>query len=146
MIEVLNRDIEGQKFYIQKCTECHAELKFAFDDTYIGAYGVRYLKCPVCGEEIITGIDGIDLTYDNVEFPIHFYKTGEEAVDIPDEQIQKWVRRGLSAFKNGEARDFWYSGTGNAFMIILAMEDEYCIYVMKNYWECEIPKDNMNKM
>ena len=141
MIKVLNKDIENQKFYVQMCEECGAELEFAFDDTYEGAFGARYLKCPVCKREIMTEIDGIELTSDNIKFPTHFYATSEDAVNIEDEEIQKWVRKGLKAFEDGEAKDFWFSGTGNAFMIILEMEDEYDIYVMKNYWECEIFKE-----
>lgn len=140
MIKVLNKDVE-QTFYRQVCEECHAELEFAFDDTYEGAYGCRYLKCPVCGEEIITEIDGVDLTPDNIKFPMHFYKVSENAVNIEDEEIQKWVREGLNAFKSGKAEDFWFSGTGNSFVIIHEMVDEYCIYVMKNYWECSIFKE-----
>ena len=139
-------DIKGQTFYRQKCAECCAELEFAFDDTYEGAYGARYLKCPVCGEELFTEIDGVELTSDNIKFPMHFYKTSEKAVDIEDGRIQKWIRDGLQAFENGNVKDFCWHGTGNTFMIILEMEDEYSIYVMKNYWECEVPKDNINKM
>ncbi len=139
MIKVLNKDVE-QTFYRQQCEKCHAELEFAIDDTYEGAYGARYLICPICGEELMTEVDGVELTPDNIKFPIHFYKVGEDAVNIKDEEIQKWVRQGLNAFKNGKAKDFWYQGTGDSFMIILEMEDEYCIYIMKNYWEGSILK------
>lgn len=141
MIKVLNKDLKVQKFYKQCCSECNAELEFAFDDTYEGAFGARYLKCPVCGEELFTDIDGVDLTSDNIKFPIHFYKVGEGAVDIKDEEIQKWVREGLKEFETGNVEDFYFCGTGNTFMIILSMEDEYDVYVMKNYWECSIPKE-----
>lgn len=140
MIKVLNKNVD-QTFYRQACAECGAELEFAFDDTYEGAYGARYLKCPVCGNELWTEVDGVELTPDNIKFPIHFYKTSDDAVDIEDERIQKWVREGLNAFKNNKVKDFWWRGTGNTFMIILEMEDEYCIYVMKNYWECDVPKE-----
>ena len=141
MIKVLNKDIEGNKFYRQICGECHAELEFSIDDTYVGAFGTRYLKCPVCGEELWTEVDGIELTSDNIQFPIHFYKFGTDAVDIKDEEIQKWVRKGLKAFETGDAEEFYFYMTGNAAMIILEMEDEYSIYVMKNYWDCSIPKE-----
>lgn len=140
MIKVLNKDVP-QEFYIQTCCECKAELEFSFDDTYEGAFGARYLKCPVCREELFTDIDGVDLTSDNIKFPIHFYKTSEDAVDIKDEEIQTWIRKGLRAFETGDAKDFYFCGTGNTFMVILEMDDEYDIYVMKNYWECSIPKE-----
>jgi hypothetical protein len=141
MIKVLNRGIEHQ-VYRQECEKCNAELEFSADDTYEGAFGMRYIQCPICGYELMTELDSVDLTSDNIKFPAHFYHMGnsEDSVDIPDEEIQKWVRKGLKAFEDGEAEDFWFSGTGNVFVIILAMEDEYSIYVMKNYWECDIPK------
>lgn len=145
MIKVLNKDVE-QTFYKQECEKCHAELEFAFDDTYEGAYGARYLKCPVCGEELWTEIDGVELTSDNIKFPIHFYHMGKNAVDIEDDKIQEWVREGLETIEDGNVEDFYLCMTGNAAMIILEMEDEYCIYVMKNYWECDIPKKNMNEV
>ena len=144
MIKVLNRDIKTQQFYRQVCCACGAELEFSFDDTYEGAYGSRYLKCPVCDDELIAAeIDDIALTSENIKFPIHFYHTGEDAVDIEDEKIQQWVRDGLKAFQDGKAKDFWFSGMGNAFMIMLEMEDEYDIYVMKNYWEFSINKKDV---
>ena len=49
MIKVLNKDINEQKFYRQKCDECGAELEFAFEDTYIGALGAGYVKWLICG-------------------------------------------------------------------------------------------------
>ena len=52
MIKVINKDI-GQNFYRQKCDNCAAELEFSFDDTYEGWLGARYIKCPVCGEEVM---------------------------------------------------------------------------------------------
>ena len=54
MIKVLNKDVNEQKLYRQKCDECTAELEFAFDDTYIGALGARYVKCPICGKTFKT--------------------------------------------------------------------------------------------
>jgi DNA-directed RNA polymerase subunit RPC12/RpoP len=124
------------------CEFCQAELEFEFEDTYEGAYGSRYIKCPVCGKEIMAyDIEGIELTENNIEFPKHFYHMGPNAVDIEDKQIQSWVREGLQRLKDNRAVDFYFHGTGNSFVIILEMNDEYLIYVMKNYWEMEIPKD-----
>ena len=48
MIKVLSKDVE-QTFYRQHCEECHIELEFSCDDTYIGALGAGYVKCHVCG-------------------------------------------------------------------------------------------------
>ena len=145
MIKVLNKNIDKQKLYKECCLKCSAELEFAFDDTYEGVYGARCLKCPVCRNELITDIDGVDLTSDNIKFPIHFHKMGENAVDIKDEEIQKWIRTGLRAFEIGDAEAFYFCGTGNALMIMLEQDDAYDIYVMKNYWDCSVSKTNIGE-
>lgn len=142
MVKVLNRDVDNQVFYRQLCEECRAELEYAFDDTHEGAYGLRYLICPACGKEVITNLDGTKLNSNNIEFPKHFYKTSENAVDIRDEEIQKWVRKCL---KTAEESDepygyFIETGVGNARVILIEYEDEHVIVVAKDYYEVSISK------
>ena len=140
MIKVLNKDIE-QTFYKQKCEECRAELEFAFDDTYEGALGARYLKCPVCNKEIIVyEIEGTNLSSNNIQFPKHFFEPG--GVNISDDEIQKLVRKCL---KTAEESDkpygyFVNTGTGNTRVILMAYEDEYEIIVTKDYYQTSMNK------
>lgn len=139
MIKVLNKDVE-QTFYRQNCDECDAELEFAFDDTYEGALGARYLKCPVCGQENITEIDTPELSSSNIKFPLHFFEPG--GVDISDDRIQDWVR---DCLKMAEESDepygyFVQTGTGNTMVILLAYEDEYGIIVTKDYYQTSVNK------
>lgn len=142
MVKVLNRDVENQVLYRQLCEFCRAELEFSFDDTHEGELGLRFLICPVCGEETLTELDATKLTSDNIEFPKHFMAMGENAIDIDNEEIQKWVRRCLK--KAEESNDlygyFFVTGTGNTKVILMAYKDEYDIVVAKDYYEANVQK------
>lgn len=138
MIEVLNET--SNVFYTQKCKCCGAELRYTEEDTQVEEFGVRFLKCPVCSEKILSNISDLVLTHENIEFPKHFYKTREDAIDVPDARIQDWIREILTNFKQGTAKEFSYIGTGNTFIVVLEVADAYDIYVAKNYWECSVPK------
>jgi len=140
MIKVLNRDTE-QIFYRQHCEGCDAELEFAFDDTYEGALGARYLKCPICGRENITEINTPELSSNNIKFPLHFFEPG--GVDISDEQINDWVYKCLkTAEESNELYGFFMqTGSGNTKVILLAYEDEYNIIVTKDYYEMSVKRE-----
>ena len=59
-----------------KCSECDSELEITEEDTHIGWMGARFINCPCCGEDtMIDELDGITLTKDNLEFPVHFNRT-----------------------------------------------------------------------
>lgn len=137
MIKVLNKNIE-QKVYLHRCGECGAELEFASDDTYEGALGARYLKCPVCDHENITELDVSELSSKNIKFPLHFFEPG--GMDISDEQINDWVRQCL---KKAEESDEPYGyfvriSSGNTSVILMAYEDEYDIVVTKDYYSTSV--------
>lgn len=142
MIKVLNKNTDEQKLYRQICDMCGAELEFALNDTYIGALGARYVKCPICGEEIMTeGCDGIQLNSSNIEFPKHFFEPS--GVDIPDSEINNWVRRCLKIAEESDEPYgyFVHTGSGNTMVILMAYEDEYEIIVAKDYYETSVDRD-----
>jgi hypothetical protein len=82
--------------------------------------------------------DGIELDENNVEYPKHFYLMGENAKDISNEQIQSWVRQCLSRLAVCEDGDYTLSGSGNTIVFAFKSEEEYTIYVAKNYSELSI--------
>lgn len=142
MIKVLNRDVEAPKVYKTICDDCRAELEYGYEDTYEGYAGMRHIACPMCEHEImLEGFDGVELNSNNVEFPKHFYHFGS-GVDIPDREIQDWVRRCLKQAE--ETKEpygyFFHTGTGNAMVVLMGYEDEYNIIVAKNYYELSIDK------
>ena len=141
MIKVLNKDIDKQTLYRQKCYECDAELEFSLEDTYIGALGARYVKCPICGYEIMTDeCDGIELNSSNIEFPKHFFEP--KGVDIPDSKINNWVRECLKVAEESDKPYgyFVHTGSGNTLVILLAYEDDYEIIVAKDYYETSLDR------
>jgi DNA-directed RNA polymerase subunit RPC12/RpoP len=142
MIRVLNKKTEEPKVYKTRCDECRAELEYEYEDTYEGYAGMRHIKCPKCGYEIMSEyFDGIELDSSNVEFPKHFYRLN--GVDIQDKEIQQWVRKCLQCAEESEEPYgyFTHAGTGNTIVILMAYEDEYNIVVAKNYYELSIPRE-----
>ena len=139
MIKVLNKEA-GQTFYRQHCEKCHAELEFAFDDTYEGALGARYLKCPVCDSENMTELDVPNLSSNNIKFPLHFFEPG--GVDISNDQINDWVYKCLKAAEESDEPYGYFlcAGTGNTKVILMAYADEYDIIVTKDYYETIVNK------
>lgn len=144
MIKVIGKNEVLTKIYRAKCYECGTWLEYEASDTTIGVYGGRELVCPACGKRLILDEpDGISLNSNNIEFPTHFMPTDTNAMDIDDVRIKTWVRNCLSRLETEPNRYFWQEGYGNTIVLALNLEDEYDIYVAKNYWECEIPKEEM---
>jgi DNA-directed RNA polymerase subunit RPC12/RpoP len=141
MIKVLNKKVEEPKVYKAICDECRAELEYEYEDTYEGYAGMRHIKCPECGYEIMSEyFDGIELDENNVKYPKHFYLMSENAKDISNEEIQTWVRRCLSRLRVCENGDYTFSGSGNTIVFAFKSEEEYTVYVAKNYAELSITR------
>lgn len=141
MIKVLNKKKEEKKIYNTICDECQTELEFEESDTYIGGYGGRELICPECGQKIyIDELEGIDLDENNIEFPVHFIHTSDRAININDDEIQKWVRECLNGAKDAPDGGFSIIASGDTVVIALKFTDVYDIYVAKKYYECSIPR------
>ena len=139
MIKVIGKKAAEHKIYKVKCDECGAQLELEESDTYVGPYGCNYVDCPECGYDILVeAIPDVGLTEHNIEFPKHFRKTSATAINIGDSTLQEWIRECLEKIKQDDAGDHWMMASGNAVVIILKFEDEYEIYVAKDYWECSI--------
>lgn len=143
MIKVINKKKEEQKIYHQTCDGCKAELEFEYNDTYEGALGARYVKCPECGQEImVDALDGTKLTSKNIEFPKHFFRPS--GVNIEDEEIQEWVRGCLKVAKETDEPYGYFvrTGSGNTQVILLSYENEYYITVTKDYYETSVNRED----
>ena len=138
MIKVVNKKTEEPKIYKVTCDNCGAQLECEESDTYVGAHGCNYVDCPECGYgALVESMPDVALTEHNIEFPKHFHKTSDNAINIGDSTLEEWIRECLEKIKR-EDGDFWLIESGNAVVIILKCDDEYTIYVAKNYWECTI--------
>ena len=106
MIRVIGKKTEEPKIYKVTCDECGARLECEDEDVYEGVYGLWYVKCPECGRDaMVCEIDGVELDEHNIEYPKHFCVMSGNAVDISNEEIQRWVRECLARLKDYDSTD-----------------------------------------
>lgn len=117
------------------CESCHKV--FEEPESYIGHYGLRFVRCPHCNYEQILN-EGIELTPQNVVYPQHFdsYANG---VSIKDEEINKWIKQCLSNLNKDQ--DFALVASGNTY--VMAYKSDYdChtaeVLVSKRYESTEV--------
>ena len=140
MVRVIGKKTEDE-IYKVTCDECGAQLECEREDIYNGAYGAWYVKCPECGQDVmVEKIESIELNESNIEYPKHFSAMSRDAVDISNEKIQSWVRECLSGLKDCEDGDHMFVGSGNTMVFAFKYEEEYVIYVAKNYSETFITR------
>ena len=122
-----------------KCEYCNTELEVEESDTHIGSYGLYDYICPCC--DIKNELDeGINLNKDNLQFPIHYYSF-ENGKEVQDEEINKWVKKGIKHLEEHTNEDLWHTGTGNTKVFVQKFEEDnkYSITICKGYYEVEIP-------
>lgn len=127
------------------CNECDSELEIAEEDTHIGWMGARFINCPCCGEEaMVDELDGITLTKDNLEFPVHFIRTTKglrHIVEVNSDEIIKEIQRGITYFRIHKDEYYWYTSHGDLFLIVFRYsgDEEYFVMVTKDFYETYIP-------
>ena len=140
VIKVKRKDNE----YRLKCDECGAELEFNDKDTYEGAYGCYYVTCPECkNERMVDGKECVDLDSHNIKFPLHFVPPSQKAVNLADEKIQEYVRQCLKSLEDDDEDwgVFSLTGSGNTMVFAFKYENEYIVYVTKDYYETSICRE-----
>lgn len=142
------QDESKPKTYKITCEHCGSELEVEDDDIQVGTYGAGYVVCPCCGEETYADelADYFPLTKDNVEFPTHYYSFNN-GVHIDDDTINKWVKECIEKFDPNDENDwcrFTESGNTMVFVFKLDEDEEYDVYVCKNYYETFIPFNKNN--
>lgn len=125
------------------CPHCGTKLGFIEEDTYNGFDGIKII-CPKCHEEITIE------PYRPLQFPeAYFYFGGEDATNIENIEIEKWVKQGLKhcLVENEES---YATATGNTRVDINRTTDEDEIYfdidVSRNYWEVTITEEEAKKI
>lgn len=119
------------------CPHCQYTISYTkdeverVDDEHMGVY------CPQCGGVIETK------RIKPFTFPDSFYQYGvsEDAVEINNEKIQEYiniVRRELE--QECEVGGYSFTGSGDTMVFGFKFEDEYVIYVAKNYWEDSVAR------
>ena len=127
------------------CDKCDSELEITEEDTHIGWMGARFITCPCCGEEsMVDELDGITLTKDNLEFPIHFIRTTKglrHVVEINSDEIIKEIQRGITYFRENKDEFCWYTTYGDLFLVVFRYsgDEEYSVIVTKDFYETYVP-------
>ena len=84
----------------------------------------------------------IDLTKDNIEYPIHFYHTSKElgAIDICDNKhVKEAINDAIRYFRNNKNETYWLTASGNMHVIVFRFDEEYDVVVTDNYYSTYIP-------
>ena len=110
--------------------------------------GARFITCPCCGEETYSDelADYFQLTKDNVEFPTHYYSFSD-GVYIDDDTVNKLVKECIEKFDHNDENDWCrFTGSGDTMVFVFKLDEdeEYDVYVCKNYYETFIPFNKNN--
>jgi len=142
----LNKKVEVKpKFVHTFCDNCDSELEISEEDTHIGWLGAPFVKCPCCGQEsMVDELEGITLTKDNIDYPIHFNRTNKDlknVVEIQKDEVIKEIQRGIDYFRTNKDEFCWYTYYGDLFVIIFRYEgdEEYFVLVTRDFLETYIP-------
>lgn len=127
------------------CDKCDSELEIIKDDTHIGWLGAPFITCPCCGEDsMVDELEGITLTIDNLQFPIHFNRTNKDirqVLEVSDEKIISEIKRGVTYLRKHKDEHYWCTSYGDLFVIVFRYkgDEEYSIMVTKDFYETDIP-------
>lgn len=128
------------------CAKCNSELIAEEEDTYIGALGCRYVKCPCCGEENMLD-DGITLTKDNLSFPKHYFSF-KNGVKLSNKEVDKYVKECIEALRNSTDNNFYatQTGTGDTHVFVFKYDgdEEYFVYVGRGGYVTQVPFEDVD--
>ena len=131
------------------CENCESELEYDKSDISIGMYGGAFVDCPLCGYKnyLDDGENDVDLTVDNIEFPVHFAHVSAEtgAVDCcNNERIKNYIRKAIDYFRTNKNEYHWFTCTGNLYISVTRHEgdEDYWVVVSNNYYDTYIPFEN----
>lgn len=142
----LNKKVEVKPEVVHIiCNHCDSELEVSKEDTHIGWLGAAFVKCPCCGQEtMVDELEGITLTRDNINYPVHFNRTNKDlrnVIEVQKDEVIKEIQRGIDYFRTNKGESYWYSSHGDLFVIIFRYEgdEEYFVLVTRDFYETDIP-------
>lgn len=123
-----------------ECENCGSVLEVSREDTHIGWLGLPFVTCPCCNYEMDIEEfedDAINICASNVKYPTHFTVSSKDfrAIEISNEEINKWIQQGIEYFRNNPEEYYWYVGSGNTWVHIYRYDEdkEYYVIVSKDY-------------
>lgn len=89
-------------------------------------------------------LEGITLTIDNLQFPMHFNRTNKnmrQVVENNPEEIIKEIKCAVTYFREHKDEYYWFTCYGDLFVIVFRYEgdEEYSVMVTKDFYETDIP-------
>lgn len=105
------------------CDNCGEVLEYNKEDIHIGAYGAAFVTCPTCNNKVYVD-DGIDLTPDNLRFPLH-YEGSRVNADVDTEMIDSLVRRMINSVTEYDPIAYV---VGSGFFIMVHFQDDEGAY------------------
>lgn len=127
--------------HIITCPHCKYTISYTEDEVEHVSNDGLGVMCPNCGEPVITE------QIEPFTFPKTFYHFGPgDDGNLPhilsDEETQKYVdivKRALQ--QERKIGEYTFAGSGDTMVFGFKFEDEYVIYVAKNYWEDSVFKE-----
>lgn len=145
----INKEIKQIKPYPRKliCEHCGSELEYEKSDLRMGVLGCMFVDCPLCGYDnmLEDNEESIELTIDNVEFPVHFFHTCKEngAVDCcNNEKIKETIYKAITYLRENKEECYWGGHlTGNLFIGVYKWSGDktYEVVVSNNFYSTYIP-------
>lgn len=123
---------------ITTCPHCQYTISYTEDEVERVENDDLGVICPNCNESIV--LEHIE----PFTFPDTFYLfgTSEGAVCLSDDEVQQYVN--IVKYKlqqECQVGGYAFAGIGDTMVFGFKFEDEYIIYVAKNYWEDSVFKE-----
>ena len=133
------------------CEYCNSELKYDKEDLRVGELGLVFLHCPCCkNDNLIEDSElTVNLTKDNIEFPVHFHHCSVEtgAVDVcNNERVKEAINKAIDFFRKNKNESNWMTATGNLYVVVFKYDGDECyeVVVTNDYYDTFIPFKNVD--
>lgn len=122
------------------CDNCKSKIEYDQNDVRYGAYGVGEIVCPLCKKINVLEEENLELTVDNLRFPLHF-RSSVEGVNISDSDIIGYIKRGHEYLRENKEEYAWYTASGNTVIIVWHFDgdEDYEVIVSRDYYQTYLP-------
>lgn len=127
------------------CESCKSVLEYEKGDLEMGVLGCMHLRCPCCGYEnmIDDNENNIELTKDNVEWPVHFFHTSKNVNAVEhcnNENVKTAIRRAIDYFRKNKNEFEWFTECGDMYVSVYRYDgdEDYYIVVSNDFYSTYI--------
>ena len=120
---------------LDNCEKC--EHVFYAVPEGIGQYGLFYTYCPECNEVVFFD-KNIDVTTQNLK--PEFFASFSNGTKIGFKDIKKWITIGINFLKQNPDEPFYYTASGDSFVLITRDEEEFHIVYTNDYKDVYIKR------